>query len=110
VCEEVIESYHDKPTGQDNVVLQVRYADTEDQKKLKYETAKRRQFRTNEYNAVAHGGGVFQTLASPVVMANFARPPLSQLEPQIGNNWRSPRAINTPIKQISPPLQARLGK
>lgn len=35
--------------------LQIRYSDTETQKEMKRQTAKRRQYRTNEYNASAYG-------------------------------------------------------
>jgi hypothetical protein len=34
-------------------MMQVRYSDTPEQKKLKHETAKRREFRTQEYNLAA---------------------------------------------------------
>lgn len=40
---------------------QVRYADTETQKTLKRVTAERRQFRTNEYNVGAYGGLVHES-------------------------------------------------
>ena len=41
--------------GQDNYVMQVRYADTPSQKELKRITSERRQYRTNEYNIGAYG-------------------------------------------------------
>lgn len=59
-CEEVIKKFHGQLVGQERLVLQVRYADTESQKTLKRVTAERRQFRTNEYNVGAYGGIVHQ--------------------------------------------------
>ena len=41
--------------GETALPLQLRYADSDDQKRLKSETAKHRQFKTNEYNCVAYG-------------------------------------------------------
>jgi hypothetical protein len=40
--------------------LQIRYADTDEQKKLKNPTTERRQFKTHEYNAVVFGGTSYQ--------------------------------------------------
>lgn len=88
-CEEVIRKFHGQLVGQEKLVLQVRFADSESQKQLKYErqyerqlltsasqvryadtetqktlkrvTAERRQFRTNEYNVGAYGGLIHET-------------------------------------------------
>ena len=54
-CEEVIKKYHGMAIGDDQMCMQVRYADTPAQKELKRVTAERRQFRTNEYNIGAYG-------------------------------------------------------
>ena len=54
-CEEVIKKYHGMAVGDDQMCMQVRYADTPAQKELKRVTAERRQFRTNEYNIGAYG-------------------------------------------------------
>lgn len=56
ICEEVIAKYHGKPIGEDGNKLQIRYADTDEQKKLKNLTTERRQFKAHEYNAVVFGG------------------------------------------------------
>lgn len=52
ICEKVIASFHGKTIGEGKnaSVLQLRYADTKEQKLLKMETAERRQFKANEYN------------------------------------------------------------
>ncbi|KAI9789819.1 MAG: hypothetical protein M1816_005736 [Peltula sp. TS41687] len=54
-CDEIIKKYHGQPIGQEQLLLQVRYADTPEQKRLKHETQRRREFRANEYNAMAYG-------------------------------------------------------
>lgn len=54
-CDEIIKKYHGQPVGQEQLLLQVRYADTPEQKRLKHETQRRREFRANEYNAMAYG-------------------------------------------------------
>ncbi|KAI9883133.1 MAG: hypothetical protein M1823_005098 [Watsoniomyces obsoletus] len=54
-CDQIIKKFHGQPIGQEQLPLQVRYADTPEQKRLKHETQKRREFRANEYNSVAYG-------------------------------------------------------
>jgi len=56
ICEEIIAKYHGQPFGDEGTKLQIRYADTDEQKKLKNLTTERRQFKTHEYNAVVFGG------------------------------------------------------
>ncbi|KAL9126446.1 MAG: hypothetical protein Q9217_004502 [Psora testacea] len=57
ICEEIIEAFNNRQVGEgkDVTVIQIRYADTEEQKKLKQFTAVKRQFKTDEYNEVVHG-------------------------------------------------------
>ena len=55
ICEDVIAKYHGQPIGEDGNKLQIRYADTDEQKKLKNLTTERRQFKAHEYNAVVYG-------------------------------------------------------
>lgn len=68
ICEKVIESFHGKPVGEgkDSTVLQLRYADTDQQKTLKLETAQRRQFKANEYNAWIYGPESPYRFISPI--------------------------------------------
>lgn len=50
-CEEVIKSFNNKTitdNGEEHVI-QIRYADTQEQKHLKHTTAAARQFRSAEY-------------------------------------------------------------
>ncbi|KAH0545524.1 hypothetical protein FGG08_000355 [Glutinoglossum americanum] len=55
--DEVIKLFHGQPVGREGLLLQVRYADTEEQKKLKDETVRRRNFRATEYTASARSVG-----------------------------------------------------
>jgi hypothetical protein len=54
ICNEIIKNFHGLPVGNEALPLQVRYADTSAQKRLKATTTKKRQFRTNEYNNVVN--------------------------------------------------------
>ncbi|KAH6668640.1 sporulation-specific protein [Plectosphaerella plurivora] len=55
VCDEVIKTFNGVSVGDENLLMNIRYADTPSQKELKRVTAERRQFRTNEYNIGAYG-------------------------------------------------------
>ncbi|KAJ0166831.1 Sporulation-specific protein 5 [Colletotrichum tanaceti] len=55
VCDTVIKQFNGIPIGEEEMVMNIRYADTPSQKELKRVTAERRQFRTNEYNIGAYG-------------------------------------------------------
>ncbi|KAI4870101.1 hypothetical protein F4820DRAFT_443581 [Hypoxylon rubiginosum] len=55
ICDHIIKEFSGKRLGDDHMPLQIRYSDTETQKEMKRQTAKRRQYRTNEYNASAYG-------------------------------------------------------
>ena len=52
ICQKIINEFHGKQIGEgDNSrTLQIRFADTEDQKKLKTSTAERRQYKASEYS------------------------------------------------------------
>src|SRR5690554_3085243 len=50
ICNQIIRNFHGYPVGHERIALQVRYADTSAQKRLKATTTKKRQFRANEYN------------------------------------------------------------
>lgn len=57
ICEQIIAAFNNKiiGTGKDATTLQIRYADTEEQKKLKTYTAIKRQFKADEYNEAVYG-------------------------------------------------------
>ncbi|KAH8594491.1 hypothetical protein B0O99DRAFT_625068 [Bisporella sp. PMI_857] len=87
ICEEIIRKFHGQPIGEDGLLLQVRYADTQAQKDLKRITTERRQFRTNEYNVGAYGGSAAEILAlSPQL--NGGSPLLPRVS-QIGRHFPS---------------------
>lgn len=70
VCEEVIKNFNNTPVrSQDGeaYLIQIRYADTPDQKNLKQTTTAARQYRTAEYESVTSGRTPFM---SPVGLAN----------------------------------------
>ncbi|KAI5804974.1 hypothetical protein EDC01DRAFT_610192 [Geopyxis carbonaria] len=54
ICNDIIKKFHGTPVGDERLPLQVRYADTSAQKRLKATTTKKRQFRANEYNSVVN--------------------------------------------------------
>ena len=69
--------------------MNIRYADTEEQKKLKTLTAERRQFKTNEYNTVVYGSGS----------------PFNIFQPG-GNGFQSPMPFRPPGLYAPWPAQA----
>ena len=93
ICEQVLEHFNNHPmlTGDDNSVLQLRYADSQAQKKLKEESAAHRGFKANEYNMEAFGP------ASP-----FYRSPITPIYPsplqssgsRSGGPWRRQTSIS----------------
>ncbi len=64
----MIQTLHGKPVGEgkDAALLQLRYADTKEQKQLKMETAERRQFKAEEYNFAAFGPASPYGFQSPI--------------------------------------------
>ncbi|MCJ1349966.1 hypothetical protein MMC31_008209 [Peltigera leucophlebia] len=93
VCEKVIECFHGKKisNGTDFSILQLRYADTNQQKMLKMETAHRRMFKANEYNTVVYGPGspyYFESPLSSISMSSIRSYPGNQL-PSLSPNSHS---------------------
>ena len=88
VCEEIIKKFHGQPIGEEGLLLQVRYADTQAQKDLKRVTTERRQFRTNEYNVGAYGGTAAIALSPPLSI----RSPLQTRATQIASHIPITRA------------------
>ncbi|MCJ1313353.1 hypothetical protein MMC25_007031 [Agyrium rufum] len=97
VCEDVIATYSGAAIGEEGAVLNIRYADTPEQKQLKSSTAQSRQFKTNEYNTAVYGTSSPYN-ASPV-QANFPSP----LQVRLPSNVPSPYWQNT--SPISPLYQ-----
>lgn len=79
--------------------LQLRYADTEEQKKLKTFTAEKRQFKTNEYNEVVYGpNSPWRRMYSPVPSATYYSPNQARV-PGSAIPW----GIQSQPSSISPP-------
>ena len=66
ICEEVIATFSGHSVGTEGAVLNIRYADTENQKILKTKTAKSRQFKTDEYNAAVYAPQSPYNVVSPM--------------------------------------------
>ncbi|KAI9829875.1 MAG: hypothetical protein M1819_005973 [Sarea resinae] len=81
ICDVIISIMNGQPIGEDGDHIQIRYADTPDQKQLKDKTSTNRQLRTYEYNAVVYGGATqFQYAPSPTNLPVNARIPLAGAE------------------------------
>ena len=54
-CDEVIEKFNGQLLGQERMPFQIRYADTQEQKRFKQVTQERRDYKSGEYNTAAYG-------------------------------------------------------
>lgn len=110
ICEKVIQTLHGKPIGEgkDAALLQLRYADTKEQKQLKMETAERRQFKAEEYNFAAFGPASPYGFQSPLE-GIFASPTQIRMPSYYLGQTSIPQAApNNPVEsgvkvQISAP-------
>ena len=102
ICERVIKCFHGKKisNGTDFTILQLRYADTNQQKMLKMETNHRRIFKANEYNTVVYGTSspyYFESPLSSVSMSPLRSyyPPnqLPSLSPNNHSSYSSPQVL-----------------
>lgn len=93
ICEEVIAKYHGQVIGEHGNKLQIRYADTDEQKKLKNLTTERRQFKTHEYNTVVFG------TASPY---QYPSPTSDGLPSNVAPHVQGAHGIWVPQPSISP--------
>ena len=96
ICEQIIVAFNNKVIGdgKDATTLQIRYADTEEQKKLKTYTAIKRQFKADEYNEAVYG--IPFTNYSPV-SPSFHNA-IQARGPSISGSWINP----SPASSISP--------
>ena len=102
VCQQIIDAFNNKTLGEGKMAttLQIRYADTEEQKKLKTYTAEKRLFKTNEYNEVVYGpGSPWRRLYSPVSTSTSSYSPIQIRAP--GSNM--PWSTQSQASSISPP-------
>jgi hypothetical protein len=86
ICHRIIEHYNGHAVSAESgekYTLSIRFADTPEQKKLKTETAARRQYKATEYNAAAYcPGSPYQSPNAPQFVM-----PLSGRSPNIGTLW-----------------------
>ena len=102
ICQQIIDAFNNKTLGEDKMAttLQIRYADTEEQRKLKTYTAEKRLFKTNEYNEVVYGpGSPWRRLYSPVSNSNSSYSPIQIRAPGSNVPW----SIQSQASSISPP-------
>lgn len=96
ICEVMIKAFNNATVGEgDNATtLQIRYADTDEQKKLKNYTAIKRQFKADEYNEAVYGipFNNLQSTSPPYPAAAQAR------GPSTSGSWITP----SPSSSISP--------
>lgn len=110
MCEKVIECFHGKKisNGTDFTILQLRYADTNQQKMLKMETAHRRIFKANEYNTVVYGPGspyYFESPLSSISMSSLPGYPANQfpsMSPNVHSFYSSPKSPGDDNQSNSP--------
>lgn len=100
ICEKVIQCFHGKKisNGTDFTILQLRYADTNQQKMLKMETNHRRVFKANEYNTVVYGTGshYFESPLSSMSMSPLHYAPSQHPSVSTNNHnlYSSPKVLS----------------
>lgn len=79
VCDVIIRDFNNKPVTKapdtEEYLIQIRFADTPEQKQLKQQTTAARQYRTAEYESVTQGRTPF---LSPARLSNGSIPDLGQ--------------------------------
>ncbi|KAL6719187.1 hypothetical protein ACLMJK_003424 [Lecanora helva] len=102
ICQQIIDAFNNKVIGEGPTAttLQLRFADTEEQKKLKTFTAEKRQFKTNEYNEVVYGpNSPWRRLYSPASNAASYYTPVQVAAPGNPIHW----SAQSQTSSISPP-------
>ena len=96
ICEEIIGTFNNRALGEgsENTILQIRYADTEEQKQLKAFTAIKRQFKADEYNEAVYGIP-FGRYSSD---EGSHESPLQNRAPGLEGSWLN----NSPVSSVSP--------
>ncbi|KAL8640644.1 MAG: hypothetical protein Q9228_002459 [Teloschistes exilis] len=99
ICQQVIEEFSGMLLDEaKDLRLQIRYADTDEQKDFKAKTAKSRQFKSTEYNrGIAWVQGTLYGYHSPTA-ASFGSP----LQGNMGANMASPNALWMSPSPVSP--------
>ena len=92
-CNEIIQNFTGQPVGDKGATLNIRYADTEEQKRLKTSTAEKRQFKTNEYNTAVWGPSSPYTVHSPLATSFPSPLPLQTMIPGSNGFWAPPSPL-----------------
>lgn len=95
ICDQVIEAFNGKPIGEKGSELQIRYSDTDNQKKLKTQTAERRQFKTAEYNTAVFAMNSPYGIHSPFPTA-YSSPLQNRGTGITGGGW----SMNPPLSPV----------
>ena len=101
ICQEIIDKLNNKEIGEGKLAttLQIRYADTEEQKTLKKYTAEKRQFKTKEYNEAAYGPGSPWRFYSPMSTSTSSYSPVEVRPPGSAVLW----STQSHASSVSPP-------
>ncbi|KZF23138.1 hypothetical protein L228DRAFT_267155 [Xylona heveae TC161] len=86
ICDEVISRYNGQSIGDEGDHLQIRYADTADQKQLKEKTSTNRQLRAHEYNTAVYGA-TNPIPYTPSRICNMGPPVRGSQMPYVNGNW-----------------------
>ncbi|KAG8527551.1 uncharacterized protein KY384_007703 [Bacidia gigantensis] len=116
ICDEIVQAFNNRTIGEDHdtTMLQIRFADTEEQKQLKAFTAVKRQFKADEYNEAAYG--VLGSSYSP--SAASYQSPLQSRATGVNAPWINhspapsvtlPQARIFPLSHSHSPLLSSLG-
>jgi hypothetical protein len=91
-CEEVIKSFNNRtiPTGTEELQVQIRYADTQEQKSLKQQTQAARQFRSAEYEYATQAWRQGRLPYAGTTLNDNASAKGNEFEQYLGNNAAVP--------------------
>ena len=94
MCREIIKEYNGKSVGEEGNTINIRFADTPDQKKLKTVTQERRQFKTHEYNVAAFGpNSPYQQYSS--LASSLSSPLFQPRSPVVTGQWTGSNSFPT---------------
>jgi hypothetical protein len=91
-CEDVIKTFNNRtiPTATEELQVQIRYADTQEQKSLKQQTQAARQFRSAEYEYATQAWRQGRLLYAGTTLNDNASTKGNEFEQYLGNNAAVP--------------------
>lgn len=95
-CEQVIKKFHNTTigkNGEEDHLIQIRYADSQEQKQLKKHNAIARQYRSDEYKSQTEGGNSFYP-EKPVTWHGETYPPFANINTAANMN------VNTHVDSL----------